>query len=175
MENAVYERRKWFGWENIRRRLVRRELVNLLTPVTDNVLSTCWGGPLHLVRFASRKQVLGTIIACWTPVNHDSHLVMDVTLLPRIRLPIIGPLVERVLGFILGLGNWSTAIQDAGFMIHRAEPPNPLYGPRDKGLVVYRRFWDSRIVSGDPLEGDNVHSNGARAGIRTKKEPRGAS
>jgi phenylpropionate dioxygenase-like ring-hydroxylating dioxygenase large terminal subunit len=171
MENAVYDRRRWLGWENIKRRLMRRELVNLLTPVTDNVLSTCWAGPLHLVRFASRKQILGTIIACWTPVDRDSHIVMDVTFLPRIRTPLLGSIAERVLGFVVGLGNWSTAIQDAGFMVHRAEPPNPPYGPRDKAMVVYRRFWDGRIVSGHPLEGDNVQSNGARAGIRTKKQP----
>jgi nitrite reductase/ring-hydroxylating ferredoxin subunit len=168
-ENAVYERRRWLGWENVKRRLLRRELVNLLTPVTDDVLSTCYGGPLHLVRFASRPRVMGTIIACWTPVNADSHLVMDVTFVPRMRVPVVGPTIERALGFVIGLGNWSTAIQDAGFMIHRKEPANPPYTTRDKGMIAYRRFWDSRIDASGQLDGDNIHSNGLRAGIRTKR------
>jgi hypothetical protein len=54
--------------------------------------------------------------------------------------------------------------------MHRAEQPNPAYHVRDRGLVTFRRFWDSRITSDGPLAGDNLRSNGARAGIRVKKD-----
>ncbi|HEY1967989.1 MAG TPA: Rieske (2Fe-2S) protein, partial [Pseudonocardia sp.] len=37
-ENAIYERRDWWSAENIKRRFTRRELINLLTPVVDNVV-----------------------------------------------------------------------------------------------------------------------------------------
>jgi hypothetical protein len=52
----------------------------------------------------------------------------------------------------------------------RAEPPNPPYTPRDKGLIAFRRLSDSRIVTNGPLAGDNIRSNGARAGIRVKTQ-----
>jgi nitrite reductase/ring-hydroxylating ferredoxin subunit len=168
MENALFERRPWLGLENVWRRFVRREMINLLTPVTNNIKSTCWGASIHLVRFAGRPRILGTIIACWLPVDSHSHYVMDVTLIPRIRIPILGRPLEKLVGLAAGLGNWSTAIQDAGLMMHRAEAPNPQYTSRDKGLVIFRRFWDSRIASNGQLVGDNLRSNGHRAGIRVK-------
>ena len=168
MRNAIYNRPPWLGWENLKKRFRRGEMVNLLTPVTNDILSTCWGGPLHLVRFADRPNILGNIIACWTPVDADSHLVLDLTLIPKMRIPVAGPMIEKTVGFAAGLGNWSTAIQDAGLMMHRAEQPNPAYHVRDRGLVTFRRFWDSRIVGDHPLAGDNRRSNGARAGIRVK-------
>ncbi len=168
MENAIYERRDWWSWENIWRRFIRREMINLLTPVSDNVMSTCWGASVHLVRFAGRPRILGTIIACWLPVDADTQYVMDITLVPRIRIPIIGRQLERLIGFVAGLGNWSTAIQDAGLMMHREEPENPPYTREDKGLIQFRRFWDSRIETNTQLAGDNHRSNGARAGIRVR-------
>jgi hypothetical protein len=93
---------------------------------------------------------------------------MDITLAPRIRIPIIGRQVERLIGVVAGLGNWSTAIQDAGLMMHRKEPENPPYTREDKGLIQFRRFWDSRIDSSRQLAGDNLRSNGVRAGIRVR-------
>jgi nitrite reductase/ring-hydroxylating ferredoxin subunit len=168
MRNAIYNRPPWLGWANLKKRFRRGEMVNLLTPVTNDILSTCWGGPLHLVRFADRPNILGNIIACWTPVDAHSHLVLDLTLIPKMRIPVAGPMIEKTVGFAAGLGNWSTAIQDAGLMMHRAEQPNPAYHVRDRGLVTFRRFWDSRIVGDHPLAGDNRRSNGARAGIRVK-------
>jgi nitrite reductase/ring-hydroxylating ferredoxin subunit len=170
MTNAIYDRHRWLGWKNVKKRFQRGELQNLLTPVTNDILSTCWGGSLHLVRFADRPNILGNIIACWTPIDSHSHYVLDLTLLPKVRVPVVGPMVEKAVGFAAGLGNWSTAIQDAGLMMHRAEQPNPAYHVRDRGLVTFRRFWDSRIVSDGPLAGDNLRSNGARAGIRVKKD-----
>jgi nitrite reductase/ring-hydroxylating ferredoxin subunit len=168
MKNAIYNRHRWLGWRNVKKRFQRGELVNLLTPVTNDILSTCWGAAVHLVRFADRPNILGNIIACWTPVDAGSHYVMEVTLIPKIRIPVAGPVVEKAIGIAAGLGNWSTAIQDAGLMMHRVEPPNPAYHVRDRGLIAFRRFWDSRIVTDQPLAGDNRRSNGARAGIRVK-------
>lgn len=177
MKNVVSGRYRWLGWRNLKKRFQRRELVNLLTPVTNDIKSTCWGGALHLVRFADRPGILGNIIACWTPADASSHYVMDITLLPKVRIPGVGRAIEKTVGFVAGLGNWSTVIQDAGLMMHRAEAPNPAYHVRDRGLVSFRRFWDSRIVGSHPLEGDNLRSNGVRAGIRLKDtsgKPNGA-
>lgn len=168
MENAIYERRPWLGAENIARRFVRREVINLLTPVSDNVMSSCWGGSIHLVRFAGRPRILGTIIACWLPVDADTHYVMDITLVPKVNVPVVGKPIEKLTGFVAGLGNWSTAIQDAGLMMHRREPENPPYTKEDRGLIRFRRLWDSRIESHYQLEGDNIRSNGLRAGIRVR-------
>ena len=94
MRNAIYDRAPWLGWENLKKRFRRGELVNLLTPVTNDILSTCWGGPLHLVRFADRPNILGNIIACWTPVDADSHFVLDLTLIPKLRLHVAGTMIE---------------------------------------------------------------------------------
>jgi len=171
-ENALYDRRKWLSVENIRRRFVRREMVNLLTPVVDNVVGTSWGGTVNLVRFAGRPRILSTTIACWLPVDEDSHYVMDIQMVPRIRIPILGRYLEKLTGFLIGLGSWSTAIQDAGLMMHRHEPENPPYGRRDRGLIAFRRLWDSRIDSHGQLAGDNRRSNGLRAGIKvTGRDP----
>lgn len=167
-ENAIYERRDWWSAENIKRRFTRRELINLLTPVVDNVVGTSWGGTVNLVRFAGRPRILGTIINCWCPVDADSHYVMDITLVPRSKVPVIGRPVEKTIGFVAGLGNWSTAIQDAGLMMHRKEPVNPPYSPRDRGLIAFRRLWDSRVDSHYQLAGDDRRSNGLRAGIKVK-------
>ncbi len=169
MRNAIYNRRPWLGVENLKRRFQRGEMVNLLTPVTNDILSTCWGASLHLVRFADRPGILGNIIASWTPIDAHSHYVLDITLVPRMRVPVVGPLAEKAIGFAAGMGNWSTAIQDCGLMMHRAEPPNPAYHVRDRGLIGFRRFWDSRIVSEGQLAGDNLRSNGLRAGIRRRE------
>jgi nitrite reductase/ring-hydroxylating ferredoxin subunit len=171
-ENAIHDRRKWISVDNVKRRFARREMINLLTPVVDNVRSTCWGGSVHLTRFAGRPRILGTIINSWTPVDADSHYVMDITLVPRSRVPVVGRGVEKAIGFVAGLGNWSTAIQDAGLMMHRREPVNPPYGRRDQGLIAFRRFWDSRVESHTQLLGDDRRSNGLRAGIRVRgREP----
>jgi hypothetical protein len=93
---------------------------------------------------------------------------MDITLVPRSKVPVIGRPVEKTIGFVAGLGNWSTAIQDAGLMMHRKEPVNPPYSPRDRGLIAFRRLWDSRVDSHYQLAGDDRRSNGLRAGIKVK-------
>jgi nitrite reductase/ring-hydroxylating ferredoxin subunit len=167
-ENAIYERRKWISVENLKRRFVRREMINLLTPVVDNVVGTSWGGTVNLVRFAGRPRILATTIACWMPVDEDSHYVMDIQMVPRIRIPVLGRYLEKLIGFLIGLASWSTAIQDAGLMMHRKEPSNPPYSKRDQGLIAFRRFWDSRIDSHDQLSGDGKRSNGVSAGIKVR-------
>ena len=167
-ENALYDRRKWISVENVKRRFVRREMINLLTPVVDNVVGTSWGATVHLTRFAGRPRILGTIINCWCPVDEDSHYVMEVTLVPKSQVPVVGRQIERAIGLVGGLGAWSTAIQDAGLMMHRKEPANPPYSRRDQGLIAFRRLWDSRVESHGQLPGDDKRSNGVRAGIKVK-------
>ena len=153
MTNAIYDRHPWLGWKNVKKRFQRGELQNLLTPVTNDILSTCWGGPLHLVRFADRPNILGNIIACWTPIDSHSHYVLDLTLLPKMPVPVVGPLVEKAVGFAAGLGNWSTAIQDAGLMMHRlgapeSRLPRPGSGPCDLPAVLGQPHRERRSAGG---------------------------
>jgi hypothetical protein len=56
-------------------------------------------------------------------------------------------------------------------MHYRHEQPNPGYGRLERGLVRFRRFWDSRIEDRSLWQGDGIHSNGLRAGIRWDDGP----
>lgn len=56
-------------------------------------------------------------------------------------------------------------------MIHRQEPEHPAYNRFDRGLVKFRRFWDSRLLDRSLWAGDNVHSAGARAGCAWPDDP----
>jgi hypothetical protein len=62
-------------------------------------------------------------------------------------------------------------MQDGALMRHRQEPVNPVYGKLDRGLLRFRRFWDSRLLDRTLWAGDNIHSNGLRAGIRWEDRP----
>ena len=39
--------------------------------------------------FADRPGILGNIIASWTPIDEHSHYVLDITLIPRLRVPVV--------------------------------------------------------------------------------------
>jgi nitrite reductase/ring-hydroxylating ferredoxin subunit len=172
LRNVLHGRVPWLGWNNIRRRVLRGEPANLLTPVNSDILCTSWGGVLNLIRFAGRPGILGNMIACWTPIDANSHYTQEITLLPKVRVPVLGRAIERAAGFGLGLAAWTTLVQDAGLMMYRREPANPPYTSADKAMIAYRRFWDSRIVTDEPLSGDGVRNNGVRAGIRQKEKER---
>jgi nitrite reductase/ring-hydroxylating ferredoxin subunit len=169
LENVVHDKRNWFGWQNINRRYLRGELVNLLTPVVGDIRVTCYGGPLVLARFSGRSTILGSNVAGVTPIDENSCYFINIPLMPRFRIPVVGGVMQRILNIAMALGGWSTVMQDAAIMMHRNEEPSPPYGPRDRGLITYRRFWDARIGAEAPLEGDRVRSYGARAGIRARR------
>src|SRR5205085_11760508 len=104
----------------------------------------CYGAGISRGRFEGRgDRIIGSVIFCLTPVDQETHLTTTIAFMPKIKVPVIGPYLNKTLSWVLRVGNWTTIRQDAAIMVHRKEPDNPPYGPRDKGLIAYRRFWDS--------------------------------
>lgn len=139
---------------------------------------TTYGGGIHVVKLAERVDSAGKIgellkfidssraIACWTPVTAETHVNRYIFLLPGIRIPFFRRVLDPVLNYVLAARAWAAIVQDIAVMRYRREPRNPVYGRLDRGLVRFRRFWDSRILDRSLWAGDNLHSNGLRAGIR---------
>jgi phenylpropionate dioxygenase-like ring-hydroxylating dioxygenase large terminal subunit len=107
----------------------------------------------------------GQAIISWTPVTAETHVFRFVFVLPKIQNPLLRPVGERLIDSLLKLRDWIGVIQDSAIMLHREEPPNPIYVRQDRTLVKFRRFWDRRIADPSLAEGDLVHANGARAGL----------
>lgn len=170
MRDVLHGPRRWYSIENVKRRFYRRELMNLLTPVTNDLIMESYCGTLHLIRLLGAGK-LGSNFASWTPVDDTSHYLMSVVIMPKIRIPIVGPQLQRLLNFGMAIAEWSTVVQDAPIMLHRKERVNPAYTPYDKGLIKFRRLWDSRIETNQDgaLLGDGIHNNGLAAGIRLQK------
>lgn len=105
------------------------------------------------------------LIFSWTPVDVDSHTMMVLAFMPKVRLPLVGPAMDWAFGRALVNRNWVGTSQDIAVMCQRAELPNPQYNRLDRALVRFRRFWDSRLLDRSLGDGDNVHANGRRAGI----------
>jgi nitrite reductase/ring-hydroxylating ferredoxin subunit len=154
---------------------------------TENAMTiTTWGGGLHLVEVDSfdssggRQSALGRLlelagavraITCWTPIGANSHLHNVTFVLPKLRTPLPSWALDPVMNRIFAGRDWGAALQDASVMINRQEPVNPAYGKLDRGLIRFRRFWDSRIEDRSLWEGDGIHSNGLRGGIRWANAP----
>lgn len=105
------------------------------------------------------------VINCLTPVTADSHLLMTIMPMPRVRTPIVGRALEAAMDRAAVARNWAVVQADIAVMTHRQEAPQPRYNRLDRALVSYRRFWDRRLLDRSLGEGDNKHSNGRRAGV----------
>lgn len=159
------------------------ELTNFLVNAGDVEL-TAYAGGIQVLRLHER--VDGTrgrvgkflsffesarAILCWTPTDAGHHVFRFAFVMPRIKAPLIGRLVERLVASLLERRDWGGIMQDSAIMIHRAEPANPCYSRSDRCLVKFRKLWDSRIDDRSLWQGDNIHSNGQRAGIRWSDAP----
>lgn len=165
-----YDKRKWFSWENLRRRIVKGELGNMVAPLMGSPSIVTWGGAISMALLDGRKRgLVGSAIATNTPVEADSHYLFVVVLLRRLPVPILGPIANRVIGRLVSLANWTVARQDVALMIHRKEPANPPYSRDDKALIAFRRLWDSRIVTDAVLDGEDPRYCGRRAGINVPR------
>jgi nitrite reductase/ring-hydroxylating ferredoxin subunit len=168
VENRIHDAPAWWSWGNLSRRARKRELSNFFSPVA-NPTNHCYGATLFHLHIPVRNKFWGTTLLCFTPVDEGSHCLMDMMLMPRVRVPLIGPLIQRGIDFGLGALSWSTARQDIPLMLRRREPASPSYVSADKGTIAFRRLWDSRIDTGSPLDGPSVRHNGRRAGIRAPR------
>jgi phenylpropionate dioxygenase-like ring-hydroxylating dioxygenase large terminal subunit len=130
-----------------------------------------WGATLALV-YLTGPNAIGSSLIGWTPVEADSHCFFEMMLMPRLRIPLVGPLAQKALDHAMGMATWTTIRQDSTIMSNRREPENPPYSAGDHALVAYRRLWDSRIDSPTPLDGENPRHNGLRAGIRPPRPAR---
>jgi hypothetical protein len=156
------------------------QLHNPSIATENGITFTTFGGGLHLVEFEAYEREgagrLGTTllnfvgstraIVCWTPVTETTQWHAAIFITPKLRVPAPERLVERALNRVMGLRSWGPIVQDCAIMRHRQEPESPVYGRLDRGLLRYRRFWDSRIEDRTLWAGDAVHSYGLRAGIR---------
>ncbi|WP_081231563.1 Rieske 2Fe-2S domain-containing protein [Mycobacterium avium] len=166
VENRVHDAPKWWTWENLSRKARKREISNVLAPVPTSLTHHCYGATLFEIHPTSGNGIFGSLLLCITPVEEDSCLVMDMMLMPRVRVPLIGPLIQRGINLVLGPLSWGTVRQDLSLMLRRREPANPPYAASDKATIAFRRLWDSRIDTDQPLDGESVRHNGRRAGIK---------
>jgi nitrite reductase/ring-hydroxylating ferredoxin subunit len=168
IENRLHNFRPWYTWRNLARLYRRGELLNMLTPVRGSLFSTSYGATVHFTHIDNTGR-WGDHLVCWTPTEADAHHFFAIDMVPRPRPRIAEPLLRRLIAAALRVGLYSTAVQDAAVLTHRAERPRPPYARFDKGLIAFRRHWDSRIQAG-ARDGDGVRSNGARAGVRAVRK-----
>ena len=166
IENRLHNYRSWFTWANLKRLYRQGELINIATPVRGSLFATSFGATVHFTHIENTGN-WGNHVVCWTPRNVDDHLFYAIDVVPRPRVPIVEPILRAMLTRILRLGLYSTAAQDVALLKHRYEGPRPPYARFDKGLIAFRRHWDSRIIGESNIVGDGVHSNGTRAGIKS--------
>lgn len=169
-EHELHDTRKWFSWGNLRRRIAKRELANMMAPVTVNPSIKTWGGTIHMVSFAGQSSGLSSSLFAMTPVEADSCYIIVVAFLPRIPVPILGAIAKHILGYTINMASWTVIRQDLALLSNRKEPANPPYSREDKGLIAFRRMWDSRIVAGGVLDGEDPRYNGRRAGINLPRK-----
>jgi hypothetical protein len=111
------------------------------------------------------------LILSFTPVEADSHIVYLTMIVPRIKNRALRVIGRPVVKSLLVRRNWFAIMQDTALMMYRQEPERPAYNRFDRGLVKFRRFWDSRLIDRGLWAGDNVHSAGARAGCAWPDAP----
>ena len=176
VQNSV----KVMSTEFLREMIRIGQLLNPSIATEDGITFTTFGGGINLVEFESYdrggKNGLGTkllnfvgntrAIVCWTPVTADSQWHSATFITPKLRLPAGERLVRRALNRVMSVRSWGPIVQDCAINYYREEPEAPVYGRLDRGVLRYRRFWDSRIEDRTLWVGDNCHSYGARAGTR---------
>ncbi|BBX00098.1 aromatic ring-hydroxylating oxygenase subunit alpha [Mycolicibacterium moriokaense] len=166
VENRVHDAPGWWTWQNLAKRTRKREITNFFSPVTGDLTNHCYGATLFQIHLTGRNSIFGSTLLCMTPVDENSFCMMDMMLMPRIKLPVVGPVLQRALDFGVGALNWGITRQDSPLMLRRQEPANPPYAPSDRATIAFRRLWDRRVDSDEPLDGPSVRHNGRRAGIR---------
>lgn len=181
----VYEPVPVFSRRYVRELWNMGQLANPPIGTENGMTMTTWGGGLHLIEVepfqsGGGKGPLGRLldtvgavraITCFTPIEENSHLHNVTFVLPKMELPLPRWAWEPLLNRLLAARDWGPTLQDIAVMINRHEPVNPAYGRLDRGLVRFRRFWDSRIEDRSLWEGDGIRSNGLRAGIRWPDAP----
>ena len=173
IKNQLYNFRPWYTWRNVLRLFRRGELLNILTPVRGSLTSTSFGPTVHFTHIDNTGR-WGDHVVCWTPTDIDAHHFFAIDMVPRSKFRSGERLWRKVITPVLRRGLYSTAVQDAALLKHRAEGPRPPYARFDQGLIAFRRHWDSRIEA-EVGEGDGIRSNGTRAGIRSRREQPNAS
>lgn len=186
----VYEPVHLFSRQYVRELWKLGQLGNPPIATENGMEMTTFGGGLHLVEVDSFKpgsggkgaaagpvgrllELAGAVRAVtgWTPLAANSHLHIVTIVLPKLRAPLPRWALNPIMNRVLASRDWGAALQDSSVMINRREPVNPAYGKLDRGLVRFRRFWDSRLEDRSLWAGDEIHSNGLRAGIRWPDAP----
>ena len=192
-------RAPYLGWEDIKRSYRRGEMWGVSDAAGGDFHATTYGGGLHLIDLTasppelaqSRAKVTARLpratialtekindlsdsarlILSFTPVEADSHIVYLTMIVPKIKNPALRLIGRPVVRSLLVRRNWFAIMQDTALMMYRREPEHPLYNKFDRGLVRFRRFWDSRLLDRSLWGGDNIHSAGARAGCTWPDDP----
>jgi nitrite reductase/ring-hydroxylating ferredoxin subunit len=61
-----------------------------------------WGATLALV-YLTGPNAIGSSLIGWTPVEADSHCFFEMMLMPRLRIPLVGPLAQKALDHAMGM------------------------------------------------------------------------
>ncbi|NMO91582.1 Rieske 2Fe-2S domain-containing protein [Actinomycetospora sp. TBRC 11914] len=168
-EHKIHDARPWWSFANVLRRVRKREIGNIVAPVTGDLVTDSYGATLYTVRLSGRPGVTGSALYSFTPVEENSFYVMEMMLMPRLKIPLVDSVFHYVLDHAMEFGSWTLARQEAAVMMHRHEPERPPYSSYDRATVAFRRMWDGRIDSRSALDGTSVRHNGQGAGIRVKK------
>jgi nitrite reductase/ring-hydroxylating ferredoxin subunit len=186
-ELQFHGKTRW-TWETIRQSYRRAEWD--LSQVLSHQFATTHGGGLHHFRFVSplsdaasspattvlRRRLAGgaqriapyllpQLLVSMLPVTAESHNLMFVVFVPKVRVRLVGSVLQWLIRLVLENRNWVAAVQDTSVMLHRKERQNPAYASTDRALVAFRRFCDKRLLDRTLWTGDNIHSSGRRAGI----------
>jgi phenylpropionate dioxygenase-like ring-hydroxylating dioxygenase large terminal subunit len=184
-------RAPYVGWEDLNRSYRRGEMWGVSDAAGGDFHATTYAGGLHLIHLTasppelveSRSKVTALVpratialtekitelsdsarlILSFTPVDADSHIVYLTMIVPKIRNRALRVVGRPIVRSLLVRRNWFAIMQDTALMMYRAEPARPAYNKFDRGLVKFRKFWDSRLLDRGLWAGDNVHSAGARA------------
>ncbi|MFE2997110.1 Rieske 2Fe-2S domain-containing protein [Nocardia sp. NPDC059246] len=194
-----YGRAPYVSWEDLKRSYRRGEMWGVSDAAGGDFHATTYGGGLHLIHLTasppelieSRAKVTAPLpramialtekvndmsdsarlILSFTPVDVDSHIVYLTMIVPKIKNPVLRLIGRPVVRSLLVRRNWFAIMQDNSLMMYRQEPEHPAYNRFDRGLVRFRKFWDSRLIDRSLWAGDNVHSAGARAGCTWPDDP----
>ena len=198
-----YGRAPYVGWEDLKRSYLRGEMWGVSDAAGGDFHATTYGGGLHLIHLTasppdlveSRSAVTARLpratialteklnglsdsarlILSFTPVDVDSHIVYLTMIVPKIKSPALRLIGRPIVRSLLVRRNWFAIMQDTALMMYRQEPQRPAYNKFDRGLVKFRKFWDSRLLDRGLWAGDNIHSAGARANCPWPDAPTAAA
>lgn len=188
-EGRFHDTEPYWTLKNLRRLYRKGELFVAMDNAAQDLHITTHGGGLHVLGLtegaesdAEPRTAIGRlkrrfyrdfrIIFCFSPVEERTHNLMFTLVLPKVAIPIAGPVVDRVVGFLAGSRfMWLGVMQDSSVQYFRREPENPAYNRFDRGLIQFRRWADGRLLDRTLWAGDGVHSTGRRGGIEWPDAP----